>query len=131
MVSTAENQQRFAFGQALNLAIMKDKPENIENIFEFPNQLPSQELFETLLNHDQVLIKRIISTGQVTPEGEWYDQEQNEWLIVLQGSGELSYEDNSRIKLKTGDYLLIPAHLKHRVEYTSTEPACIWLTIFF
>ena len=131
MVSTAENQQRFAFGQALNLAIMKDKPENIENIFEFPNQLPSQELFETLLNHDQVLIKRIISTGQVTPEGEWYDQEQNEWLIVLQGSGELSYEDNSRIKLITGDYLLIPAHLKHRVEYTSTEPACIWLTIFF
>ena len=131
MVSTAENQQRFAFGQALNLVIMKDKPENIENIFEFPNQLPSQELFETLLNHDQVLIKRIISTGQVTPAGEWYDQEQNEWLIVLQGSGELSYEDNSRIKLKTGDYLLIPAHLKHRVEYTSTEPACIWLTIFF
>ena len=131
MVSTAENQQRFAFGQALNLAIMKDKPENIENIFEFPNQLPSQELFETLLNHDQVLIKRIISTGQVTPEGEWYDQEQNEWLIVLQGSGELSYEDNSRIKLITGDYLLIPAHLKHRVEYTSTEPPCIWLTVFF
>ena len=131
MVSTAENQQRFAFGQALNLAIMKDKPENIENIFEFPNQLPSQELFETLLSNDRVLIKRIISTGQVTPAGEWYDQEQNEWLIVLQGSGELSYEDNSRIKLKTGDYLLIPAHLKHRVEYTSTEPPCIWLTVFF
>lgn len=131
MVSTAGNQQRFAFGQALNLAIMKDKTENIENIFEFPNQLPSEELFETLLDHDQIAIKRIISTGQVTPAGEWYDQKQNEWLIVLQGSGELSYEDNSRINLKTGDYLLIPAHQKHRVEYTSTEPPCIWLTVFF
>jgi cupin 2 domain-containing protein len=103
----------------------------IENIFEFPNQLPAEELFETLLNHDQVVIKRIISTGQVTPAGEWYDQEQHEWLIVVQGSAELSYEDNSRIKLTTGDYLLIPAHQKHRVEYTSTEPPCIWLTVFF
>ncbi|NJL52782.1 MAG: cupin domain-containing protein [Hydrococcus sp. SU_1_0] len=103
----------------------------MENIFELPKQLPTAELFETLLNHDQITIKRIISTGQVTPVGEWYDQEQNEWLIVLQGEAELSYEDNSRIKLTTGDYLLIPAQQKHRVEYTSTEPPCIWLTVFF
>ncbi|PSB09944.1 cupin [Pleurocapsa sp. CCALA 161] len=103
----------------------------MENIFKFCAQLPAKELFETLWSNDQISIKRIISTGQITPAGEWYDQEQNEWLIVLQGSGELSYEDNSRIKLTTGDYLLIPAHLKHRVEYTSTEPPCIWLTVFF
>ncbi|MGF1589691.1 MAG: cupin domain-containing protein [Pleurocapsa sp.] len=69
----------------------------------------------------------------VKSEGTWYDQAKNEWLIILQGVGELSYEDGSRIKLTTEDYLLIPAHLKHRVEYTSTEPPspCIWLTIFF
>lgn len=54
------------------------------------------------------------------PPGEWYDQERDEWLIVLRGEGELSCEDGSRIKLTTGDYLLIPAHHKHRVEYTST-----------
>jgi cupin 2 domain-containing protein len=102
-----------------------------ENIFKLPEQLPPAELFETLLHNDQVSIKRIISTGQITPAEEWYDQEQNEWLIVLQGSAELSYGDNSRIKLTTGDYLLIPAHQKHRVEYTSTEPPCIWLTVFF
>jgi cupin 2 domain-containing protein len=72
----------------------------IENIFQLPNSLPQLELSEMLVNSDQITIKRIISTGQVTPIGEWYDQEQNEWLIVLQGSGELSYEDNSRIKLK-------------------------------
>lgn len=107
----------------------------IKNIFELPEQLPGEELFETLFetswHNDQISFKRIISTGQTTPEGEWYDQEQNEWLIVLQGSGELSYEDNSRIKLTTGDYLYIPAHQKHRVEYTSTEPPCIWLALFF
>ncbi len=103
----------------------------INNIFELPAQLPQQELFETLLNNDKISIERIVSTGQVTPPGEWYDQERNEWLIVLQGEGELSYEDDSRIKLTVGDYLSIEAHQKHRVEYTSTEPPCIWLTIFF
>ena len=102
----------------------------IANIFNLP-KLPPQELVETLLKSEDVLIERIVSTGQVTPPGEWYDQEQNEWLIVLQGEGELSYKDNSRIKLTTGDYLLIPAHQKHRVEYTSTKPPCIWLTVFF
>jgi len=104
---------------------------SIENIFQLQNSLASAELIEKLLEKDGVLIERIVSTGQVTPEGEWYDQDRNEWLIVLQGEGELSYEDNSRIKLTTGDYLLIPAHQKHRVEYTSTEPPCIWLTVFF
>ncbi|HEY9770497.1 MAG TPA: cupin domain-containing protein [Coleofasciculaceae cyanobacterium] len=104
---------------------------NISNVFKLPQQLPQEELFKTLLDNDQVLIERIVSTGQVTPEGKWYDQEKNEWLMILQGVGELGYEDGSRIKLTTGDYLFIPAHQKHRVEYTSTEPPCIWLTIFF
>lgn len=101
------------------------------NIFDLPTKLPSEELVESLFDSDQVLIERIVSTGQVTPPGEWYDQEQNEWLIVLQGSGELSYIDGSRITLTRGDYLLIPAHQKHRVEYTSKQPPCIWLTLFF
>ncbi len=103
----------------------------ISNIFELPDKLPSQEFSELLLDNDRLTIERIISTGQTTPPGEWYDQEQDEWLIVLQGEGELGYEDGSRIMLTTGDYLFIPAHQKHRVEYTSSEPPCIWLTVFF
>ena len=103
----------------------------IENIFQLPNSLPQTELSEMLVDSNQITITRIISTGQVTPKGEWYDQERDEWLIVLQGEGKLGYEDGSHIKLTTGDYLFIPAHQKHRVEYTSTEPPCIWLTIFF
>ncbi|MEL6496759.1 MAG: cupin domain-containing protein [Cyanobacteria bacterium J06623_7] len=101
------------------------------NIFDLPANLLPQELIESLLSQDDILIERIISTGQTTPPGEWYDQNKNEWVIVLQGEGELSYADNSRIKLTAGDYLLIPSHQKHRVEYTSTEPPCIWLAIFF
>lgn len=102
-----------------------------ENIFELPEQLPSEELFETLLEHEKILIEKVVSSGQVTPTGDWYDQDRDEWLIVLQGEGELSYEDGSRIKLNKGDYQFIPARQKHRVEYTSTEPPCIWLTLFF
>lgn len=107
---------------------MKDE---VNNIFKLPQDLPQQELFEVLLSDQKVLIERVISTGQVTPPEEWYDQDRNEWLIVLQGEGELSYEDGSRIKLTVGNYLYIPARQKHRVEYTTTEPPCIWLTIFF
>ena len=110
---------------------MIGKDRAIANIFNLPKKLPPEELIETLLKNDRLVVERIVSTGQVTPPGEWYDQDLNEWLVVLQGEGELSYEDNSRIKLTVGDYLLIPAHQKHRVEYTSTEPPCIWLTVFF
>ncbi|BAZ43377.1 hypothetical protein NIES4102_03770 [Chondrocystis sp. NIES-4102] len=103
----------------------------LSNIYNLPEQLPQTELIETLFNNGVMLIEKIVSTGQVTPPGEWYDQDLDEWLILLQGSGEISYEDHSRIKLIEGDYLFIPAHQKHRVEYTSTSPPCIWLTLFF
>lgn len=99
------------------------------NIFELPEKLRDRELFEPLIQTDQVLIERIISTGQTTPEGEWYDQPRDEWVLLLQGEAQLTYEDGMSIDLKTGDYLLIPAHQKHRVSYTSSNPACIWLAI--
>ena len=109
----------------------KEMHPEVGNIFRLPDKLPPEELFQTVLDNDRVLIERVVSTGQVTPSEEWYDQERDEWLIVLQGEGELSYEDGNRIRLTTGDYLFIPAHQKHRVEYTSSEPPCIWLTFFF
>jgi cupin 2 domain-containing protein len=99
------------------------------NLFELPPSLPNQEVFEPLLQRHDCLIERIISTGQATPAGEWYDQDQDEWVVLLQGQAELAYTDGSRVKLKAGDYLWILAHQKHRVEATSTTPPCIWLAI--
>lgn len=99
------------------------------NIFQLPTQLPSEELFESLFFNERILIERIISTGQITPLGEYYNQARDEWVILLQGEAELSYEDNSRIKLLAGDYLFIPAGQKHRVDYTSITPPCIWLAV--
>ena len=99
------------------------------NIFDLPSSLPNEELFESLVSTDNILIERIISTGQSTPIGQWYDQDKDEWVILLQGEAALSYADGSQIKLTAGDYLFIPAHQKHRVEYTSSEPPCIWLAV--
>lgn len=99
------------------------------NIFDIAGRSLDRELFESLIETEQLLVERIISTGQTTPEGEWYDQPRDEWVLLLQGEAQLMYENGSAINLEVGDYLLIPAHQKHRVNYTSSEPACIWLAI--
>ena len=101
----------------------------MNNIFNLPSSLPNKEIFESIISTDNLLIERIISTGQSTPPGEWYDQDQDEWVILLQGEATLAYTDGSEIRLTAGDYLFIPNHQKHRVEYTSSEPPCIWLAI--
>jgi cupin 2 domain-containing protein len=103
----------------------------ISNFFHLTPPLPDREQFDAIVSTENVLIERIISTGQTTPPGEWYDQERDEWVVLLQGNAQLSYPDGSAIALKPGDYLLLPAHQKHRVEYTSLEPPCIWLAVHF
>lgn len=89
------------------------------------------EIFEALLKDKNLKLERIISTGQATPEGEWYDQEQNEWVVLLQGSAELRFENNEIIKLEPGDYVLLPSHCKHRVEKTSETETTIWLALHY
>lgn len=101
----------------------------VNNIYTPPQPLPEGEQFEAIVQNQSLLIERIISAGQTTPEGEWYDQERDEWVILLQGEATLSYADGSQIQLQAGDYLLIAAHQKHRVEYTSSNPPCIWLAV--
>jgi cupin 2 domain-containing protein len=99
------------------------------NIYELSQEISQLEEFEQIVAGKNIQIERIVSTGQTTPYGQWYDQKLDEWVILLQGEAELSYTDDTRIKLKSGDYLLIPAHTMHCVEYTSVEPACIWLAV--
>jgi cupin 2 domain-containing protein len=99
------------------------------NICELSQEAYQLEKFEQIVSGKNIQIERIIPTGQTTPSGQWYDQELDEWVILLQGEAELSYADDTRIRLKAGDYLLIPAHKKHFVEYTSMETPCIWLAV--
>jgi len=99
------------------------------NLFKLPEMLLKEELFEPLIPDRGVLIERIISSGQSTPEGEWYDQERDEWVVLLQGEAILAYGDGRIRHLFCGDYVFIPAHEKHRVERTSVHPSCIWLAV--
>ena len=100
------------------------------NLFQLPARLPQDEWLDTLLQRGGIRIERIISAGQSSPPGFWYDQAEDEWVAVLQGNAALEWADGTVQELATGDYLLIPAGKKHRVARTSAEPPCIWLAIF-
>jgi len=87
----------------------------------------SHEVLEVLADGDAV-IERIVSFGQTTGQ-TWCDQGKDEWVILLKGTATLEFETDGYVQLSGGDYLLIPAHKKHRVTYTSLEPACVWLAV--
>ena len=99
------------------------------NLFESIGDASQKELFETLLENKKVKIERITTIGQTTPEGQWYDQEEDEFVLVLEGSARVDYEDEST-RLEKGDYLYIPAHKKHRVSWSDPDRVTLWLAIF-
>ena len=92
----------------------------------------SSEIVEIFAKGKNVRIERIVSFGQVSPGGVWYDQDQTEWVVVLKGEARLLIEgDESPIHMKPGDYVTIPAHSRHRVEWTMVNAPTIWLAVFF
>lgn len=91
----------------------------------------SEELTTVLSESPHVRIEQIISTGQASPEGFWYDQDESEWVMVLSGAATLRFDDGEVLLMAPGDYVLIPAHRKHRVEETSADKPTVWLAVFF
>jgi cupin 2 domain-containing protein len=90
------------------------------------------ELFEPILTMPGVRMERIVSFGQATPPGEWYDQEGDEWVLLLSGSAGLLIEGEPAVRvLKPGDYLMLPANCRHRVEWTEQNRDTVWLAIHF
>jgi cupin 2 domain-containing protein len=100
------------------------------NLFaDLHTNLPD-ELLTTLLKAANIRIERIVSHGHFSPEGFWYDQDEHEWVIVLKGAATLRFEDCSQ-NMKPGDFVNIPAHKKHRVEWTTPVEPTIWLAVFY
>lgn len=101
------------------------------NLFaEIPAELDA-ELSEHLLSRSGVRIERIVSRGHRSPEGFWYDQDEDEWVLLLSGSAGIVYEGRgSVVTLKPGDHVEIPAHTRHRVEWTDPDQDTVWLAIF-
>ncbi len=104
----------------------------VKNIFDdIPDNLP-QELIEKISGLGKVKIERIVSRGHASPDDFWYKQEQNEYVILLQGKAGLIFENRADvIVLKPGDYLNIPAYVKHRVAWTGSDEDTIWLAVHY
>ncbi|MGZ3238288.1 MAG: cupin domain-containing protein [Burkholderiaceae bacterium] len=104
----------------------------VANLFQdIPNNLPA-ELVESLLVSKDVRIERIVSKGHQSPPDFWYDQSENEWVLVVKGEAKLRFEtDNEIVHLIAGMHVNIPAHQKHRVDWTRENEETIWLAVFY
>jgi cupin 2 domain-containing protein len=102
------------------------------NIFASLPQRMREEQLTTLRDSAGMCIERIVSHGHASPPGFFYDQEQHEWVIVLRGAARLLVEGDERpVDLKPGDYIDIPAHRRHRVEWTTPDQPTVWLAVHF
>lgn len=81
----------------------------------------------TLFESRSGKIERIVSHSHPSPVGFWYDQETDEWVMVLRGSAVLEFEGSDAVELHEGDYLTVSKHVKHRVASTSAET--VWLVV--
>jgi cupin 2 domain-containing protein len=98
---------------------------------QLPSKLPT-ELVETVVKSKHVRIERIVSTGHASPKGFWYDQDEAEWVVVLRGEAKLLFEGEPQpVHLKPGDHATIPAHERHRVEWTTPKEPTVWLAVFY
>lgn len=90
------------------------------------------EQVDVLLETPAFRLERIVSTGQATPPGRWYDQATNEWVALLRGSAGLRFEDEAEPRvLRPGDHVLIAAHRRHRVEWTDPAEVTVWLALHY
>jgi cupin 2 domain-containing protein len=99
---------------------------------DLPARPVADECVDVLLEHPRLRIERIVSTGQSTAEGEWYDQKRDEWVLLTAGAARLRIEGESNDReLAAGEWILLPAHCRHRVTWTQSDPPTVWLAIHF
>jgi cupin 2 domain-containing protein len=100
-------------------------------LMDLPENVPD-ELFQTILDKPDIRIERIVSLGHASPEGCWYDQDQHEFVVLLQGSARLRIEgDESAVEMTPGSFIDIPAHRRHRVEWTDPNQPTVWLAVHY
>lgn len=104
----------------------------IKNLLARIPKFVPEEIVEVLLEKKSFRLERIISRGQATTAGEWFDQAGDEWVLLLKGSAGLRFEGDSRVHImRPGDSIHIPAHLRHRVEWTETGSETVWLALHY
>jgi cupin 2 domain-containing protein len=104
---------------------------SVNNLFvDIPREM-QEEIVGEILRTDAFRIERIVSRGQASPPGFWYDQERDEWVLLVKGSASLRFDDGREIALAPGDHLLIPRRVRHRVERTDPDGETVWLAVHF
>jgi cupin 2 domain-containing protein len=104
----------------------------LENIFDNIPENFAEELIDPIAEGREVRIERVVSRGHASPPGYWYDQKKNEYVLLIKGKAGLVIEGQKEtIVLQDGDYINIPAHLKHRVEWTDPDQDTVWLAIHY
>lgn len=103
----------------------------MENLFRNIPSPSAEEFFETLAASDQTRIERIVSCGHVSAEDDWYDQADSEFVLLLKGAARLAYDDGTVQSLEPGDWLVIPPHRKHRVDWTPQNTETVWLAVHY
>jgi cupin 2 domain-containing protein len=103
----------------------------LSNIFESMPANPDEEVVDLIAQNENTKIERIISRGQTSPATGWYDQEKDEWVMLLKGEAIISFENAMEVNLKAGDYLNITAHTKHKVKWTDPNVETVWLAVHY
>ena len=97
---------------------------------DVPSRLAEEEIV-TLLQAPNVTIERIVSTGQATAPGQWYDQDRAEWVLVLSGTAAIAFEGEDELLLTPGSFVHIGAHIRHRVAWTDRSQPTVWLAVHY
>jgi len=100
----------------------------VRNIYQHPESGEREEIY-TLLEKDGFRLEKIVSYGQATPMDQWYDQDKDEWVLLIKGSAVIRFAPGGCMTLTEGDFLTIPAHRKHRVEQCSRD--AVWLALHY
>ncbi len=103
----------------------------VRNLWQGLPDAAQGEVFEALVTAGDVLVERIVSQGQASPPGFWYEQARAEWVLLVQGAARLQWEDGSEVTLQPGDHVLIAAGRRHRVTWTSLSERTLWLAVHF
>ena len=103
----------------------------MDNILKLLPQDLEQEVFEEIVKTDNIQIERIISKGHKSPAEGWYDQDKDEWVMVVKGKAMLAFDNKDDVILEAGDYINIPAHQKHKVAWTDPDQETVWLALFY
>ncbi len=103
----------------------------VRNLLQGLPDAAQGEVFEALVTGGDVLVERIVSQGQASPPGFWYEQARAEWVLLLRGAARLQWEDGSEVALQRGDHVLIAAGRRHRVAWTDPSGPTVWLAVHF